>query len=131
MDALTAEADDATAKIAEVLAQAAQEVVSRVNAGRRKRGLSPVSETGASVPPGAVRHAYSIARQLLTDAFPSLAAYNGDDRKAATDAADKYLDDLAKNDADADDAGAAEFEPVTPSSGIVFGGVTLQDFTSF
>lgn len=134
LDALTAELADPTDKLAEILLQTAQEIISRVNTGRRKRGLVAVAVSGPYVPPGAVRHAYTIARQLLTDSFPALAAYNGDDRKAAMESAEKYLSDLANNNADSDDAGAEDYEP-TPPSGETFGfqstGKPLLDFVQF
>ncbi len=127
---LTDEAPDQDAKIGSVLLQVAQDVAGRVNVGRRKRGLAPLSNTSNNVPPGSQRHAYSIARKLLTDAFPSLAGYNGDDRKAAVDEAEKHLSDLADNKADHDDDGATAFA-VSGSASFVYGGSTLSDFVGF
>lgn len=127
---LTEESAAPETKLTEILGQVAADVVSRVNAGRRKRGLSPAVDTGLYVPPGSPRHAYTLARQLLTDAFPSLAQYNGEDRKAAVDAAEKYLEDIASNNVDSDDAGGDEYVAGTSSS-FRSGGNDLLDFISF
>jgi hypothetical protein len=127
---LTEEAPDQDAKIDAVLLQVAQDVAGRVNVGRRKRGLAPVSNTGSNVPPGSQRHAYSIARKLLTDAFPSLASYNGEDRKASADEAERHLSDLADNKADHDDAGASAYVGTTTAS-FSYGGSTKLDFVGF
>lgn len=118
-------------KITSILTQVALEIVSRVNAGRRKRGLSPASNTGLNVPPGAQRHAYALARRLMTDCFPSLAAYNGDDRKLSIDEAETFLDDLANNNADSDDAGGDAFIAASSNGPFSYGGRALLDFVSF
>ncbi len=128
-EALLAESPAPEAKLEEILAQVAQEIVSRVNSGRRKRGLAPVANTGRSVPPGSQRHGYALARRLLSEAFPSLAEFNGDDRKIAVETAENYMDDLAKNDADSDDTGAASFA-VSSASSFRYGGATLMDFST-
>ena len=88
----------------------------------------PSVNTGLFIPPGAQRHAYAIARRLLTDAFPSLAELNGEDRKLAVEAAEHFLDDLANNNADADDTGAQSY---ATASGAAFrySGQSLMDFT--
>ena len=128
LEALLAESPNPEAKVSEVLEQVAQDIVSRVNAGRRKRGLAGVSITGAFVPPGAQRHAYSLARRALSDSFPSLAEFNGDDRKLSIDAAEDYLDDLANNNADSDDTGATAYAP--SSSSFRYGGAPIMDFST-
>tara|TARA_R110002126_G_scaffold198538_2_gene346142 strand:- start:2850 stop:3302 length:453 start_codon:yes stop_codon:yes gene_type:complete len=127
-EALLAESPAPEAKLEEILEQVGQEIVSRVNAGRRKRGLPPVSSTGRNVPPGSQRHGYALARRLLSEAFPSLAEFNGDDRKVAVEAAETFMDDLAKNDADSDDNGAASFVS-SSSSSFRYGGSTTMDFS--
>jgi hypothetical protein len=127
--ALLNESPAPEAKIAEVLGHVAQDIVSRVNTGRRKRGLPPVVNSGVYVPPGAQRHAYTLARRLLTDAFPSLAEFNGDDRRLSVEEAENYLDDLAKNDADSDDPGASSFA-YSSSSSFRYGGSALMDFST-
>lgn len=126
---LTEESAAPETKLTEVLGQVAADIVSRVNAGRRKRGLSPAVSTGLFVPTGATRHAYTLARQLLTECFPSLAQYNGEDRKAAVEAAEKYLEDLAANNVDSDDAGGDEYVSGTSSS-FRAGGNDILDFIS-
>lgn len=131
LDTLTDESPDPDAKIAEVLEQVALDVVGRVNAGRRKRGLVALTGTGSFVPPGSVRHAYSIARRLLTDAFPSLADYNGEDRDVAYRQAEDHLDDLANNNADHDDSGAESYEPAGAGSSFRTGGKDILDFINF
>lgn len=128
LDALLAESPAPEDKIDEILGQIAQDVISRVNAGRRKRGLAPATNTGRFVPPGARRHAYTLARRLLTDNFPSLAEYNGDDRRLAFEEAENYLDDLANNNADGDDAGALAFT-ATSAGSFRSSGNALVDFT--
>jgi hypothetical protein len=128
-EALLAEAPAPEAKIEEILEQVAQEIVSRVNSGRRKRGLPAVINTGRNVPPGSQRHAYALARRLLSEAFPSLADFNGDDRKVAVEAAETFMDDLAKNDADSDDTGAAAFAASSASS-FRYGGNATMDFAT-
>jgi len=125
--ALTAESTDVDGKLEEILSQVALDIVSRVNVGRRKRGLSPAVSTGLFIPSGALRHAYTLALKLLTDCFPALRTYNGEDRTQAIETAEKYLDDLSKNDADSDDAGAATYAPAT-SSPVRYGGRDLLDF---
>lgn len=128
LDRLVEESPTPDAKLAEILSQVAAEFVSRINSGRRKRGLGPLVNTGLNIPPGAQRHAYAIARRLLTDAFPSLAEFNGEDRKLAVESAENFLDDLANNNADADDTGA---ESYATASGAAFrySGQSLMDFT--
>lgn len=126
-EALLAESPAPEEKVESILEQVAADVVSRVNAGRRKRGLAPAVNTARYVPPGAVRHAYTLAVRLLTDSFPSLAEYNGDDRKLSVDEVNNYLDDLANNNADSDDDGAASFTGSTNGS-FRYGGSTLMDF---
>lgn len=127
IDKLLEECPDPDGKIAELLSQVALEFVSRINAGRRKRTLQPVTATGLFLPGGCHRHSYTIARQLLGDSFPSLAQFNGDDRKAAVEAADSYLEALAKNEADSDDDGAEAYIG-TATDGPTFGGQTQVDF---
>jgi len=131
IDSLVEESADADGKIDEILSQVAQDIVGRVNAGRRKRGLPPVSGTGLYVPPGSARHAYTLARRLLTDSFPSLSDYNGEDRDRAYDKAEDHLRDLAENRADADDTGAEDFEPEDSGSSFRTGGKDLMDFINF
>ena len=115
-------------KCEQVLEHVAQDVVSRVNAGRRKRALPACVNTGRNVPSGAQRHAYIIARRELTSVFPSLAQYNGDDRKQDYEEANNYLDDLANNNADSDDDGATSF--VSTSGGSFrYGGSALMNFS--
>jgi len=126
-EALLAESPAPEAKLTEILEQVAQEFVSRVNAGRRKRGLPPVTNTGRYVPPGSQRHGYALARRLLSEAFPSLAEFNGDDRKVAVEAAETFMDDLAKNDADSDDTGALAYATTTASP-FRYGGSDVMDF---
>lgn len=128
-EALLAESPAPEAKIEEILEQVAQEISSRVNSGRRKRGLPPVGNTGRSVPPGSQRHGYALARRLLSEAFPSLAEFNGDDRKVAVEAAETFMDDLAKNDADSDDTGATAFA-LSSSSSFRYGGNATMDFAT-
>lgn len=131
IDTLTAEAIDPDIKINNVLQQIADDVVAHVNAGRRIRGLRPVAITTPTVPPGSARHAYTLARRLLTDAFPSLAEYNGEDRKIACEVAEKYLEALAENKIDADDSGADVVDPpATTTSSLRYGGSTLMDFNT-
>jgi hypothetical protein len=127
LDRLVEESPTPDAKLAEILAQVAAEFVSRINAGRRKRGLAPLVNTGLNIPPGAQRHAYAIARRLLTDAFPSLAEFNGEDRKLSVEAAENFLDDLANNNADADDTGAASYVSASGAS-FRYSGKSLMDF---
>jgi len=125
---LLAECPTPDEKATEILTSVAQDIVSRVNAGRRKRALPPVVNTGLSVPSGATRHAYVLARREFTDAYPALAEFNGDDRKASVEEANNYLTDLANNNADSDDTGATTF--VTSSSGSFrISGNTLLDFS--
>jgi len=131
IDSLVEESADADGKIDEILSQVALDVVGRINAGRRKRGLPPVTDTGLNVPPGSVRHAYTLARRLLTDSFPSLSDYNGEDRDSAYDKAEDHLRDLAENRADADDSGAEDFEPEDSGSSFRTGGKDLMDFINF
>jgi hypothetical protein len=128
-NALLAESTDIEGKLNEILGQVALEIVSRVNVGRRKRGLSPAVNTGLYIPPGSQRHAYTLALKLLTDCFPSLFTYNGEDRKAAVETAERHLEDLAKNDIDSDDDGAAEYASATSSS-VRYGGKDILDFIS-
>lgn len=128
LDRLVEESPAPDAKLSEVLSQVAAEFVSRVNAGRRKRGLAPLVNTSLYIPPGAQRHAYAIARRLLTDAFPSLSEFNGEDRKLAVESAENFLDDLANNNADADDTGAASFATSSGSS-FRYSGKSLMDFS--
>ena len=128
-EALLAESATPEAKIEDILGQIAQEVVSRVNAGRRKRGLVQVINTGLYVPPGAHRHCYALARRLLSESFPSLAEFNGEDRKIAVESAENYLDDLAKNDADSDDSGSSAFA-YSSSSSFRYGGSSVMDFST-
>lgn len=129
LDALLAESPAPEDKVDEVLGQIAQDIVSRVNAGRRKRGLAPAVNTGRYVPPGSRRHGYTLARRLLTDSFPSLAEYNGDDRRLSFEEAENYLDDLANNEADGDDDGALAFISATTGGAFRYSGNTLLDFT--
>jgi hypothetical protein len=126
-EALLAESPAPESKISEILEQVAQEIVARVNTGRRKRGLPSLINTSNHVPPGSQRHGYALARSLLSEAFPSLAEFNGDDRKAAVENAETYMEDLAKNEVDSDDTGAASF---ASSSGSAFryGGKEIMDF---
>ena len=125
---LLAECPTPDEKAEEVLTSIAQDITSRVNAGRRKRGLPPVVNTTIYVPPGARRHAYILARRELTDSYPSLAEFNGDDRKASVEEANNYLDDLANNNADGDDTGAESF--VTTTSGSFrYGGAAIMNFS--
>lgn len=127
--ALLAESAAPEAKVSEVLTHVALDIASRVNTGRRKRGLPPVVNSNVYVPPGAQRHAYALARRLLSDAFPSLAEFNGDDRKSSIEEAENYLDDLAKNDADSDDPGASSFA-YSSSSSFRYGGSSVMDFST-
>jgi hypothetical protein len=127
LDRLVEESPTPDAKLAEILAQVAAEFVSRINAGRRKRGLGPLVNTGLFIPPGSQRHAYAIARRLLTDAFPSLSEFNGEDRKLSVEAAENFLDDLANNNADADDTGASSFATASGAS-FRYSGKALMDF---
>jgi hypothetical protein len=127
--ALLNESPAPESKVEEVLSHVAQDVVSRVNTGRRKRGLPPLVNTGLFVPPGAQRHSYTLARRLLTDAFPSLAEFNGDDRRNSVEEAENYLDDLAKNDADSDDPGASSFS-YSSNSSFRYGGSRVMDFST-
>jgi hypothetical protein len=127
-DALIAEKGaEAEAKVSEILRQLAQDIVGRVNAGRRKRGLSPAINTGLYIPPGSERHAYTICVRLLTSTFPSLATYNGEDRKEEYENAENHLDDLANNNADSDDAGGDAFTS-NSSSSFRYGGAAKMDF---
>lgn len=115
-------------KANDILSAVAGDIVSRVNAGRRKRGLPALTNTGRNVPPGAVRHAYILARRELTDTYPSLSDFNGEDRRLSVEEANNYLDDLANNNADSDDSGAESFVSATGSS-FRFGGKPLMDFS--
>ncbi len=117
----------AAAKVSEILRQVAQDIVGRVNAGRRKRGLGPALNTGLYIPPGSERHAYTICVRLMTSTFPSLSTYNGEDRKEEYQNAENHLDDLANNDADSDDAGGDTFAG-SSSSSFRYGGETKMDF---
>jgi hypothetical protein len=116
-------------KCEEILTHVALDVVSRVNAGRRKRALPPAISTGLYVPSGAQRHSYILARRELTSVFPSLAEYNGEDRKQDFEEANNYLDDLANNNADSDDAGAESFVSSTTGSSFRISGRTLLNFS--
>lgn len=127
--ALLAESAAPEAKVTEILTHVGLDIASRVNTGRRKRGLPPVVNSGVYVPPGAQRHAYALARRLLSDSFPSLAEFNGDDRKSSIEEAENYLDDLAKNDADSDDPGASSFAYSSASS-FRYGGSSIMDFST-
>lgn len=127
LDSLLTDSPAPEDKVTSILSQVAQEVTSYVNTGRRKRGLPAVVNTGRSVPSGAQRHAYALARRELTDAFPSLSSYNGDDRKAAVSDAVAYLEKLAKNEIDADDEGASSFASSSTSS-FEFGGNATMNF---
>jgi hypothetical protein len=129
LDKLLEECPDPDAKIAEVLGQVANEFVARINAGRRKRTLPAVEDTGLFLPGGCHRHSYTIARQLLSESFPSLAEFNGDDRKAAMEAANTFLIALSENNADSDDTGAESYIG-TATGGPTFGGKTQYDFTT-
>jgi len=113
-------------KCEEVLDHVAKDVISRVNSGRRKRALPPVTGTGRYLPAGAQRHAYVIARRELTSVFPSLAQYNGEDRKDDFEEANNYLDDLANNNADSDDEGAADYVTATGASFRISGAALLN-----
>jgi hypothetical protein len=126
-DGLLAESPTPDTKIATALSEVALEIVSRVNAGRRKRGLAPALATGLFVPAGAVRHAYTLVLRTITNSFPGLATYNGENRSAASDAAEKYLEDLGNNNADSDDAGAAVYASSTVYP-VRYGGRDLLDF---
>jgi len=128
LNRLLAECPTPEEKADEVMTAVAQDIASRVNAGRRKRGLPPVVNTGLFVPPGARRHAYILARRELTDSYPSLAEFNGDDRKASVDEANSYLDDLANNNADGDDTGAESYVTVTSGS-FRYGGAAIMNFS--
>jgi len=128
LNRLLAECPTPEDKADEVLTSIAQDIASRVNAGRRKRGLPPVVNTGIYVPPGARRHAYILARRELTDSYPSLAEFNGEDRRQSVEESNSYLDDLANNNADADDTGATSF--VTDSGGAFrYGGSAFMNFS--
>lgn len=127
LSALLDESSTPEEKCESVLQDVAQDFAARVNAGRRKRALPPVVNTGRYVPPGAQRHAYAIGRRELTSVFPSLAQYNGDDRKADFEEANNFLDDLANNNADADDAGATSFI-ATGGSSFRYGGNAAMNF---
>lgn len=127
LDKLLEESSDPNSKLLVILGHVATDIVGRVNAGRRKRGLVPVVNTGLYVPPGAQRHAYVLSRLLLTNAFPSLADYNAEDRRLAVEDANQYLTDLANNDADSDDSGAGAFVP-SSSPPLRFGGVPMKNF---
>jgi hypothetical protein len=131
VEALIEESPTPDAKIEELLEQVAQEITSRVNSGRRKRGMVSVIDSGRYVPPGSLRHAYALTRRLLTDSFPSLAEYNGEDRRQAVEEAEGYLDDLANNNADADDLGAAGFENPSGGSSFRYSGQKSYNYTSF
>mgnify|MGYP003143943161 CR=1 FL=1 len=131
IEALIDESPQPDAKLTELLEQVAQDVLSRVNSGRRKRGLPSLSGTGRYVPPGSTRHAYTLTRRLLTDTFPSLAEYNGEDRRLAVQDAEDYLDSLANNEADSDDSGAATWESPNAGSSFRTGGRSNYDFTAF
>jgi len=131
LESLTDESPDADQKIEELLTQIAQEVISRVNSGRRKRGLPSLQDTGKHIPPGSQRHAYTLVRRLLTDTFPSLAEFNGDDRRQAVDEAEAHLDDLANNNADHDDDGAIIFENPIGGSSFRYSGNKSYDYTKF
>jgi hypothetical protein len=124
---LLAECPTPEEKADSILTAVAQDVVSRVNAGRRKRGLPPLVNTGMSVPYGATRHAYVLTRRELTDSYPSLAEFNGDDRKISVEEANNYLTDLANNNADSDDTGAQSFVSVSTGS-FRISGKDLMDF---
>jgi hypothetical protein len=126
---LLAESAAPEEKVSEILTHVALDIASRVNTGRRKRGLPPVVNSSVYVPPGAQRHAYALARRLLSDSFPSLAEFNGDDRKSSIEEAENYLDDLAKNDADSDDPGASSFAYSSASS-FRYGGSAVMDFST-
>jgi len=128
LNRLLAECPTPEEKADEVLTAISQDISSRVNSGRRKRGLPPVVNTGLFVPPGARRHAYILARRELTDSYPSLAEFNGDDRKDSVTEANNYLDDLANNNADADDTGATSFVSVTGGS-FRYGGAAIMNFS--
>lgn len=125
---LLAECPTPEDKAEEILTSVAQDIASRVNSGRRKRGLPPVVNTNLYVPPGARRHAYILARQELTDSYPSLAEFNGEDRRRAVEEANNYLDDLANNNADGDDTGAESFA-ATSGSSFRYGGSAIMDFS--
>lgn len=127
--ALSEESPDPEGKISNALSEVALEIVSRVNAGRRKRGLSPALATGLYVPPGAIRHAYTLVLRTLTNSFPALATYNGENRQQSIDASEKYLEDLGNNNADADDDGAATYAAST-SSPVRTGGADLLNFVT-
>jgi hypothetical protein len=128
LNRLLAECPTPEDKADEVMTSVAQDIASRVNAGRRKRGLPPVVNTGIYVPPGARRHAYILARRELTDSYPSLAEFNGEDRRQSVEESNSYLDDLANNNADADDTGAESF--VTDSGGSFrYGGAAFMNFS--
>ena len=127
LNKLLEENADPNAKLLTVLGHVATDIVGRVNAGRRKRGLPPVVNTGLYVPPGSQRHAYVLSRLLLTNSFPSLDEYNAEDRRQAVDDANQYLTDLANNDADSDDDGAMAFVP-SSSAPVRFGGAPILNF---
>tara|TARA_R100000655_G_C2977878_1_gene191357 strand:- start:452 stop:904 length:453 start_codon:yes stop_codon:yes gene_type:complete len=131
LEALIDESPAPDAKIKVLLEQVAQDITSRVNTGRRKRALVPLEDTGSYIPPGSQRHAYTLARRLLTDNFPSLADYNGDDRRVAVQEAEDHLADLAENDADADDFGAAQYERFNSGFSFRYDGRPNMNFTSF
>jgi len=125
---LLAECPTSEDKAHEILTSVAQDIASRVNSGRRKRGLPPVVNTGLYVPPGARRHAYNLCRQELTDSYPSLAEFNGEDRRRSVEEANSYFDDLANNNADSDDTGAESFAATTGSS-FRYGGAAVMNFS--
>jgi uncharacterized protein YkwD len=125
---LLAECPTPEEKAQEILTSVAQEVVSRVNAGRRKRGLPPLVNTGLYIPYGASRHSYVLARRELTDSYPALAEFNGEDRKDSVQEANNYLEALSDNNADSDDTGASAFV-VSSSASFRISGSTLMDFS--
>lgn len=131
IETLIAESPAPDAKVEELLEQISQEITSRVNTGRRKRGMAPIGDTNRYVPPGSLRHAYTLTRRLLTDSFPSLSEYNGEDRRLAVEEAEEHLNDLANNEADADDPGASIWEPETAGSSFRTGGSENYDFSAF
>ena len=131
VETLIEESPAPDAKIETLLEQVAQEITSRINSGRRKRGMVSISGTRRYVPPGSQRHAYALTRRLLTDSFPALSEYNGEDRRLAVEEAEAHLDDLADNNADHDDLGASAWESEGAGSSVRTGGCSNYDFTSF
>lgn len=96
-------------------------VVSRVNAYRRKAGLPFVSPPDLTIPPGAEPAVFALVRLRLANSIPAIDGLFGENRRAEADMANNYLRDIASGDVDHDEFGAAEFTEGTSRKAMAYG----------